>query len=87
MPTLAQANEAKALVVQAITELMIERDLTAIDRSWSEDYIQRNPMALSGREPLRGLIANAPEGAIYEMGMRFFTPFSIWLISGQWNAF
>lgn len=69
MPTWAHANEAKALVVRAITELMIERDLTAIDRYWSEDYIQRNPMAPSGREPLRGLIANAPEGATYEMGM------------------
>ncbi|WP_416883610.1 nuclear transport factor 2 family protein [Marivita sp.] len=69
LPTGAKANDAKELVIRALTEAMIERDVTAIDRYWAEDYIQHNPMAPSGREPIRGLIANAPKGATYEMGM------------------
>lgn len=68
LPALAQES-SKEIVMRAITEAMIERDPTAIDRYWAEDYIQHNPTAPSGRDAIRNLLSNAPEGARYEMGM------------------
>ncbi len=69
-PIAASAETPKELVVKAVTELFIEGDPTAIDRYWSEDkYIQHNPMFESGRDVIKGLFSNMPEGFKYEMGM------------------
>jgi predicted SnoaL-like aldol condensation-catalyzing enzyme len=67
-PASAEASN-KDFVVQAITELFIDRDLTAIDRYWAEDYIQRNPLFPSGSAVIREAFANLPEGFRYEIGM------------------
>jgi predicted SnoaL-like aldol condensation-catalyzing enzyme len=67
-PVLAQDSN-KELVVKAITELFIERDLTAIDRYWTEEYLQRNPLFPSGREVIRQAFSNLPPDFRYEIGM------------------
>lgn len=68
VPALAQES-SKEIVMRAITEVMINRDVTAIDRYWAEDYIQHNPSVPSGRDVIRAFFANAPKDAKYEMGM------------------
>ena len=67
-PAVAQPSN-KDFVVQAITELFINGDVTAIDRYWAEDYIQRNPMFPSGSAVIREAFSNMPEGFKYEIGM------------------
>lgn len=67
-PAFAQTS-TRDFVVTAITELFIDRDLTAIDRYWAEDYIQRNPMFPSGRAVIREAFANLPPAFKYEIGM------------------
>lgn len=67
-PAFAQTS-TRDFVVTAITELFIDRDLSAIDRYWAEDYIQRNPMFPSGRAVIRDAFANLPPAFKYEIGM------------------
>ena len=67
-PALAQDSN-KEFVVTAVTELFINRDLTAIDRYWAEDYRQRNPMFPSGSAVIKEAFANLPENFRYEIGM------------------
>lgn len=62
-------ESTKDYMIKAITELFINRDLTAVDRYFAEDYIQHNAMFDNGREVLRGLFANMPPDFKYEMGM------------------
>jgi predicted SnoaL-like aldol condensation-catalyzing enzyme len=69
MPENASAQSAKALVVNAVTELFIGGDASALDRYWAEDYIQHNPRVPSGRDALKGLLGNMPPDFSYEMGM------------------
>lgn len=68
-PIAAAAQSTKAFVVNAVTELFIDGDVTAIDRYWAEDYIQRNPMFPSGREVIKELFGNMPPEFKYEIGM------------------
>lgn len=70
LPAGAKADTpTREFVINAITELFIERDLTAIDRYWAEDYAQRNPMFPSGRDVIKGLFGNLPPDFKYEIGM------------------
>jgi predicted SnoaL-like aldol condensation-catalyzing enzyme len=70
LPAGAKADTPpREFVINAITELFIERDLTAIDRYWAEDYAQRNPMFPSGRDVIKGLFGNLPPDFKYEIGM------------------
>jgi len=55
MPVMnAAAN--KELVRKAITELFINRDVSALDRYWGDTYVQHNPAGPNGRDALPGLI-------------------------------
>ncbi|MBA4349697.1 MAG: hypothetical protein C0427_00410 [Rhodobacter sp.] len=67
-PALAQESN-KDFVVKAVTELFIDGDITAVDRYWAEDYIQRNPMFPSGSAVIREAFATLPPGFKYEIGM------------------
>lgn len=70
VPLSAHADtQTRDFVVNAITELFIERDVTAIDRYWAEEYAQRNPMFPSGSEVIKGLFGNLPPAFKYEIGM------------------
>ncbi|MGR3938925.1 nuclear transport factor 2 family protein [Streptomyces sp. BRA346] len=60
---LTQAN--KALVTKAFDELMVHRDLSALDRYWDPGYLQHNPQMLNGvpaaKAGLGGYFASAPQ--------------------------
>lgn len=67
-PAMAQTSNAD-FVVNAVTELFIERDLTAIDRYWADSYMQRNPGLASTSAVLKDALRDMPEGMTYEIGM------------------
>jgi len=60
---LTQAN--KALVTKAFDELMVHKDLTALDRYWDPGYLQHNPQMQNGvaaaKVGLGGYFASAPQ--------------------------
>ena len=58
----------KELVKQAITELFINGDVTALDRYWSDNYIQHNPQIPNGVEGLKQLLT-AGGNIKYELGL------------------
>ena len=59
----------KALVKKAVTELFIEGDLTALDRYWSDQYVQHNPMIGNGRDALKGVVSSLGPNAKAEFGL------------------
>lgn len=67
-PVLAQQSN-KEFVVNAVTALFIDGDLTAIDRYWADDYIQRNPMLPSGSAVIKEAFSDMPDNFRYEIGM------------------
>jgi len=58
----------KELVKKAMTELFINGDVTALDRYWSENYIQHNPQIPNGRDALKQLFSGGGDFK-YEMGL------------------
>jgi predicted SnoaL-like aldol condensation-catalyzing enzyme len=66
-PELTQSN--KALVDQAIEELFVAGDITAVDRYWADPYLQHNPIAESGVEAFRNIF-----GGIVSPGMPIYEP-------------
>ena len=59
----------KALVVKALTELFGNRDISAVDRYWSNDYIQHDPQAPNGTGGLRSLVEGLGESFKLHLGM------------------
>ena len=59
----------KALVVKAINELFGNRDVSALDRYWSKDYIQHDPHAPNGTGGLRSLVEGLGESFKLHLGM------------------
>jgi len=58
----------KALVKTALTELFIKGDLTALDRYWSEHYVQHSPMVGNGRDAFKGLVTSMGPDVKAEFG-------------------
>ena len=58
----------KELVIKAVTEVFINGDATALDRYWSENYIQHNPQIPNGREALKQMLSGGGN-LKYEMGL------------------
>jgi predicted SnoaL-like aldol condensation-catalyzing enzyme len=58
----------KELVIKAVTEVFINGDATALDRYWSENYVQHNPQIPNGREALKQMISGGGNMK-YEMGL------------------
>lgn len=66
----AQANTGnKDLVLNAVSELFVKRDLTALDRYWDAGYIQHNPRMPNGTEFLRRFVSSLRPEARYEPGL------------------
>src|ERR1700678_2447904 len=59
----------KALVLTDMKAVFVDRDLSAFDKYWAEDYIQHNHYIPPFREGLRHLAANVPVDFTYEPGM------------------
>ncbi len=58
----------KELAKTAMTELFINRDLTALDRYWAADYIQHNPGIQNGTAHVKTMMAAASADFKYEIG-------------------
>lgn len=67
-PVLAQQSN-KDFVVNAVTELFSNKDLTAIDRYWADSYLQRNPGLPSTSAVLKEALKDMPADMTYEIGM------------------
>ena len=67
-PAMAQDSN-KDFVVKAVTELFVNKDLTAIDRYWADSYIQRNPGLASTSAVLKEALKDMPANMTYEIGM------------------
>jgi predicted SnoaL-like aldol condensation-catalyzing enzyme len=67
-PVLAQQSN-KDFVVNAVTELFSNKDLTAIDRYWADSYLQRNPGLPSTSAVLKEALRDMPADMTYEIGM------------------
>ena len=58
----------KELVIQAVNEVFVNGDAAALDKYWSDNYIQHNPQIPNGRESLKQMLTGG--GNIkYEMGL------------------
>lgn len=64
----ADPAKNKELVIKAMTGVFIDQDPSVVEKYWSENYIQRNPMFPNGREVVANFAENPPEGFKYEMG-------------------
>ncbi|MFJ8967124.1 nuclear transport factor 2 family protein [Lentzea sp. NPDC102401] len=51
-----QAQRNTEIVLTAMRELFAEKDLTALDRYWSEPYVQHSPQMASGLDALRAVV-------------------------------
>ena len=58
----------KELVIKAVTEVFINGDAIALNKYWSESYVQHNPQIPNGREALKQMISGGGN-VKYEMGL------------------
>jgi predicted SnoaL-like aldol condensation-catalyzing enzyme len=56
----------RELAIEATTELLQKRDLSAIDHYWSPTYIQHSAVVADGREAVRARVAGAAPDLDYE---------------------
>ena len=59
----------KELVLKAITDVFIRRDITALDKYFSKDYKQHNPFLPNGTEVLKQFLPTLPKNFKYEPGV------------------
>ena len=59
----------RELVLKAITDVFISRDITAFDKYFSENYIQHNPHLPNGTSVLKQFIPTLRETFNYEPGV------------------
>jgi SnoaL-like domain len=68
--TTSNSTEAnKALVLEGIKGVFINRDPTVLDRLFSPDYRQHNPQIPNGTAAIRGLLGNLSSDLKYEPGL------------------
>jgi predicted SnoaL-like aldol condensation-catalyzing enzyme len=58
----------KALVLAAITGVFVNRDPTVLDRLFSHDYRQHNPLIPDGTAAIKAVMANLAKDFKYEPG-------------------
>ncbi|MFN4100651.1 MAG: MoaF-related domain-containing protein [Pararhodobacter sp.] len=59
----------RALVLEAMTSLFQRHDASAVDRLYTEDYIQHNPNIPQGRTALRDIVGSLSPSVCYEPGL------------------
>jgi predicted SnoaL-like aldol condensation-catalyzing enzyme len=59
----------KELALTAITEVFVNRDITAFDRYFSENYKQHNPSLPNGTEILKQFVPTFPSDFKYQSGI------------------
>jgi predicted SnoaL-like aldol condensation-catalyzing enzyme len=84
-PALAEAN--RTLVGQALDELFIDKDLTAIDRYWSDPYLQHNPIGTSGVTAFRNLMSSfVTSGSFSYTRLRTLAECDLVVVQGQYSG-
>jgi predicted SnoaL-like aldol condensation-catalyzing enzyme len=66
--TMSDAAANKALVLKAVTELFGDGDVSALDRYYTDNFIQHNPQVADGTDGLRALVSSA-SGLHYQTGL------------------
>ena len=69
MTTSNSAEANKALVLEVIKGVFINRDPTVLDRLFSSDYRQHNPQIPNGTAAIKGLLGNLSSDFKYEPGL------------------
>ena len=59
----------KDLVSKAMTELFVNRDVSAVERYWGSTYLQHNPTIADGLDDLPKVIKALPATFKYEPGV------------------
>ena len=59
----------KELVLTAITDVFVKRDVSAFDRYFDSNYVQHNPQLPNGLDFLRQFIPSLPADFKYEPGV------------------
>lgn len=59
----------KELVLTAITDVFINRDITAFDKYFGDNYVQHNPNIPNGTDVLKQFIPSLPDNFKYEAGI------------------
>ena len=68
--TTSNSTEAnKALVLEGIKGVFINRDPTVLDRLFGPDYRQHNPQIPNGTAAIKGLLGNLSSDFKYEPGL------------------
>jgi predicted SnoaL-like aldol condensation-catalyzing enzyme len=62
-------NRNRALVLEAMTSLFQRHDASAVERLYTDDYIQHNPNIPQGRDALRGIVETLSPAVHYEPGL------------------
>ena len=69
MTTSNSTNANKALVLEGIKGVFIERDPTVVDRLFSADYRQHNPRIPNGPAAIKALLGSLSRDFKYEPGL------------------
>ncbi|HDV6328297.1 TPA: nuclear transport factor 2 family protein [Burkholderia cenocepacia] len=69
MTTADKAAANKALVLEAITGVFVDRDPAVLDRLFSDDYRQHNPQLPNGTAAIKALLGKLPADFRYEPGL------------------
>lgn len=59
----------KELVLTAITDVFVNRDIDAFDKYFGDHYIQHNPAIPNGTDVLKQFVPTLPENFKYEPGI------------------
>jgi len=59
----------KELVLTAITDVFVKRDISAFDKYFVENYIQHNPIFPNGTSALKHAVPGMPSDFNYEPGV------------------
>ena len=63
------SNSNKALVIEVLQTVFVERDTSIVSTHFSNNYIQHNPLIPNGSESIPPMVATLPAEFRYEMGM------------------
>lgn len=59
----------KEIVTRAMNEFFSDRDHSAIERYWQQDYIQHNPSMANGHQGLKDILEHIEPGFRWEPGI------------------
>ncbi len=83
----ALAAVNRTLVGQALDELFVEKDLTAIDRYWSDPYLQHNPIGMSGVTAFRSIMSSfVTSGSFSYSRLRTLAECDLVVVQGQYSG-